>query len=170
MSNEKKILADAVKATGDQASAKVVWIQHPLLEQIAMSFAGYVGMHSLDAVGKPLLVTAVKKALAEFTQHDGDDDAARAAFVNALLEFSCDVFAQDIVVETRQGEIAWMQFASDLTSFLAQVPNAVPVVTRKDCQIAPMLARTFMMTKIIPSTMLDQRSLSELFNGQEVGA
>ena len=90
--------------------------------------------------------------------------------MNALLEFSCDVFAQDIVVETRQGEIVWMQFSSGLTPFLAQLQNAVPTVARKECQIAPMLARTFMMTKIIPSTMLDQRSLSELFNGEKLVA
>lgn len=170
MNTEKKILADAVKATGEQAAAKVVWIQHPLLEQIAMSFAGYVGMESVDATGKPLLVTAIKKALAEFSQRESDEDAARAAFVNTLLEFSCDVFAQDIVVDTCQGEISWMPFASGLTSFLSQLPNAVPEVARKDCEIAPILARTFMMTKIIPSTMLDQRSLSELFNGAEMAA
>jgi hypothetical protein len=80
------------------------------------------------------------------------------------------VFAQDIVVETRQGEIEWTPFASGLSTFLAQLQNAKPTVKRKECQIAPMLARTFMMTKIIPSTMLDQRSLSELFNGQELVA
>lgn len=170
MNNEKKILADAVKATGDQAVAKVVWLQQPLLEQIAMGFAGYVGMESIDAEGKPLLVTAIKKALAEFSQREENEEAARAAFVNTLLEFSCDVFAQDVVVETRQGEIAWMPFASGLTAFLAQLPGATPTVARKECQIAPMLARTFMMTKIIPSTMLDQRSLSELFNGEELVA
>jgi hypothetical protein len=170
VSNEKKILADAVKATGDQATAKVVWIQYPLLEQIATSFAGYVGINSIDADGKPLLVTVMKKALAEFSQREDNEDSARAAFVNAILEFSCDVFAQDVVVETRQGEIAWMPFASGLVPFLAQLPNATPVVLRKECQIAPMLARTFMMTKIIPSTMLDQRSLSELFNGEELTA
>jgi len=168
--NEKKILAAAVKEAGDQATAKVVWVQYPLLEQIAMSFAGYVGMESIDADGKPLLVTAIKKALAEFTQREEDEVAARAAFVNTLLEFSCDVFAQDVVVETRQGEIAWMPFASDLAAFLAQVPNVKPIVTRKPCQIAPMLARTFMMTKIIPSSMLDQNSLAELFNGAELVA
>jgi len=168
VNNEKKILTDAVKATGDQAIAKVVWIQHPLLEQIAMSFAGYVGMESIDEAGKPLLVTAVKKALAEFSQREDNVEAARAAFVNTLLEFSCDVFAQDIVVDTRQGEIAWMPFASSLTAFLAALPDGVPSVTRNVCQIVPMLARTFMMTKIIPSSMLDQRSLSELFNGEEV--
>lgn len=168
--NEKKILAVAVKETGDQAVAKVVWVQYPLLEQIAMSFAGYVGMESIDADGKPLLVTAIKKALAEFALREEDEVAARAAFVNTLLEFSCDVFAQDVVVETRQGEIAWMPFASDLTAFLAQVPNVKPTVTRKPCQIAPMLARTFMMTKIIPSSLLDQASLAELFNGAEMVA
>jgi hypothetical protein len=170
VNNEKKILADAVKSTGDQATAKVVWIQHPLLEQIAMSFAGYVGMESIDESGRPLLVTAIKKALIEFRQREDNEEAARAAFVHTLLEFSCDVFAQDIVVETRQGEIAWMPFASGLLPFLAQLPNVTPTVARKECQIAPALARTFMMTKIIPSTMLDQRSLSELFNGEELVA
>ncbi|UTY55883.1 hypothetical protein [Massilia sp. erpn] len=166
--NEKKILTVAVKETGDQAAAKVIWIQYPLLEQIATSFAGYVGMESIDASGKPLLVTAIRKALAEFRQREDDEDAARAAFVNALLEYSCDVFAQDIVVETPQGEIEWSQFAGGLMAFLAQLPHAIPTVTRKECLIAPMLARTFMMTKIIPSSVLDQRSLSELFNGAEM--
>ena len=168
--NEKKILADAVKATGDQAVAKVVWIQQPLLEQIAMAFAGYVGMASVDAAGKPLLVTVIKKALAEFSEREDDENAARAAFVNTILEFSCDVFAQDIVVETPGGEISWMPFASGLSTFLAQLPGAAPQVARKECQLAPMLARTFMMTKIIPSTMLDERSLSELFNGAAMAA
>lgn len=168
--NEKKILAVAVKEAGDQATAKVVWVQYPLLEQIAMTFAGYVGMESIDADGTPLLVTAIKKALAEFTLREEDEVAARAAFVNTLLEFSCDVFAQDVVVETREGEIAWMPFASDLTAFLAQVRNVKPTVMRKPCQIAPMLARTFMMTKIIPSSLLDQDSLAELFNGAEMVA
>jgi hypothetical protein len=168
--NEKKILAAAIKESGEHATAKGVWIQYPLLEQIAMGFAAYVGVESVDEAGKPLLVTAVKKALAEFKEREHDEEAARAAFVNALLEFSCDVFAQEIVVETAQGAVEWMPFASGLMSFLSQIPNGKPTVTRKECLIAPMLARTFLMTKIIPSTMLDQRSLSELFNGAEMVA
>ena len=168
--NGKKILASATKATGDQAVAKVVWIQHPLLEAIATSFAEYVGMESIDADGKPLIVTALKKALAEFGLREYDEQAARAAFVNTLLEHSCDVFAQDIVIETPQGEVAWMQFACGLGEFLAKQPNVAPIVSRKECQIPPMIARTFMMTKVIPSTMLDQDSLNELLNGTEMMA
>ena len=169
--NEKKILAAAIKASGEQAAAKSVWIQYPLLEQIAMAFAGYVGMESIDASGKALLVTIIKSALEAFMEREHNEEAARAAFVHAILEGSCDVFAQEIVVEAENGSaIEWQAFAGSLSSFLAAVPNGKITVTRKECEIAPVLARTFMMTKIIPNTMLDQRSLTELFNGAEMAA
>lgn len=162
--NEKKILATAVKAAGEHSKAKVLWVIQPLLEQMAMAFAGYVGMEALDSGGRPLLVTAVKNAIGAFNAHGDDEQAARAAFVRSLLDNCQDVFSQLVVVETQRGAIAWTPFASGLTDFLALHEGGRVEVSRQPCRIPEQIARTFLMTKIIPSTLLDQDSLAELFN------
>jgi hypothetical protein len=158
--NDKKALAMAVKATNDQATAKLTWIRHPLLERIATAFARYVGMESIDADGNPLLVTALKHALRDIREHEENDDAARAAFVNALLHYSTDVFAQLAVVEQPSGGVQWMPFAGGLLEFMSGHNGAPVTVTRKPTTVAPDMARVFMIMKILPSSMFDEQSLN----------
>lgn len=160
--DKKQLLADAVKAAGEQTKAKHLWVVDPMIENIAMSFAEYIGMCSIDEQGKPLLVTAIKKAIAAHDQYEESHRAARAAFVRCLLEYSQDVFAQQVIVETPRGAIAWMPFASSVSEFLAHYPGAPVEVERQPCKIAEPITSTFLMTKIIPTALLDQASLAEL--------
>ena len=161
--SDKKILAGAVRATGEHAAAKVIWARYPLLERIATAFAKYVGNECVNAMGDPLLVSAVKRALTEVQQHE-NDDVARAAFVNAILDYSCDVFSQLVVAETESGGVQWMPFASGLPGFLEKYPDAEVSVTRKECALSSEMARMFMIMKILPSTLLDEESLKEFLN------
>ena len=160
--DKKQLLAEAVKAAGEQSKAKHLWVVDAMIENIAMSFAEYVGMCSIDASGKPLLVGAVKRALDAYAEYEDSPRAARAAFVRSLLANSQEVFSQQIIVATPRGDIAWMPFASSVTEFLSHYPQAEVDVERQECRIAEPLASTFIMTKIIPPALLDQASLAEL--------
>lgn len=162
MDEKKYLLTEAVKAAGEQSKAKHLWVVDPMIENIAMAFAEYVGMHSLDASNKPLLVGAIKRALTAYEQYEESPRAARAAFVRSLLANSQEVFAQQIIVETPRGAIAWQPFASSLTEFLSHYPKAEVEVERQECKIAEPITNMFLMTKIIPSSLLDQASLAEL--------
>ena len=160
--DKKQLLAEAVKVAGEQSKAKQLWVMDSMIEDIAMSFAEYVGMVSIDESGKPLLVGAVKRAMAAYESYENSPRAARAAFVRSLLSNSQDVFAQQVYVVTPRGDIAWMPFASSVTDFLAHYPGAEVDVERQECKIAEPITSTFLMTKIIPASLLDQASLAEL--------
>jgi len=55
-----------------------------------------------------------------------------------------------------------MPFVSSVTDFLAQYAGAQVDVERQECKIAEPITSTFLMTKIIPASLLDQASLAEL--------
>ena len=160
--DNKKLLAEAVAAAGEQSKAKQLWVIDPMIENIASAFAGYVGMVSLDKDGKALLVGAIKRALDEHEAYEDSPRAARAAFVRSLLSNSQEVFAQQVIVETPRGAIVWMPFVSSVSEFLQHYPGAEVEVERQECQIAESITSTFLMTKIIPPSLLDQTSLAEL--------
>lgn len=160
--DKKQILAEAVKAAGEQSKAKHLWVMDSMIENIAAAFAEYVGMVSIGPDGKPLLVGAIKRAMNAYEEYENSPRAARAAFVRSLLSNSQEVFAQQVIVETPRGAIAWMPFVSSVTDFLTLYPGAEVEVERQQCQIAEPITSTFLMTKIIPASLLDQASLAEL--------
>jgi hypothetical protein len=160
--DKKQLLAEAVKAAGEQSKAKQLWVIDPMIENIAMAFAEYVGMVSVGQDGKPLLVGAIKRAMDAYEGFENSPRAARAAFVRSLLANSQEVFAQQVIVETPRGDIAWMPFVSSVTDFLAQYAGAQVDVERQECKMAEPITSTFLMTKIIPASLLDQASLAEL--------
>lgn len=162
--NDKKVLAAAVKAIGEHSLARIVWARYPLLERISTAYAKYIGSESVDADGKPLLETVLKHAFAELGQHPDDDDAARAAFINAVLSYSSDVFAQLAIVDTPSGEVQWMPFACGLMDFMASHPGSAVTVTRRESAFNADMARMFVMMKILPSSLLDETSLNELLH------
>jgi hypothetical protein len=168
--SDKKILAEATKMAGVHSQAKVVWIVHPLLEQMSLAFASYAGMESLAEHGKPLLVVAIKAALAALAGKKGNERAGVAAFAKTLLEYSCEVFAQQVFVDTKKGEIEWSPFVCGLTEFIALNPQATLTICRHDSVIPKEIARAIMMTKILPHSLLDQKFLAELFNETELTA
>ena len=159
---KKQLLAEAVKAAGEQSKAKQLWVLDPMIENIAMTFADYVGMVSLDHERKPLLVGAIKRAIDAYHSYENSPRAARAAFVRSLLANSQEVFAQQVIVETPRGAIVWMPFVSSVTEFLSLYPGAEVEVERQVCMIPEQISSTFLMTKIIPAALLDQASLAEL--------
>lgn len=161
---DKKLLNEAVKKIGLLAQAKTLWIIHPLLEQMAADFASYVGLESQAANGKPLLCEALKDAMGKYKAHEDNDKEAIGAFTRSLIDSSAEVFAQKIVVQTERGDIAWSPFVCGLSEFMKSYPNAVVKSTRQDVKIPAAIATSFMMTKIIPHSLLDMDSLSELLN------
>lgn len=160
-----KILNEAVKSVGLLSQAKVIFLMDPLLEQMATQFAEYVGTQSLASNNKPLLSVAVKEAITNYNAL-GEDNPKQAfsAFVRTLIDQGAEVFAQRIYVKTDQGEIMWSPFVSSVTEFLSKYPNAEIVAERGESKFALELSKTFMMTKIIPVSLLDQESLSEILN------
>ena len=160
--DKKQLLADAVKAAGEQSKAKQLWVSDPMIEDIAMSFAEYVGMVSLASDGQPLLVSAIKRAMEAYEAYELSPRAARAAFVRSILENGPEVFSQQVIVATPRGDIAWMPFASSVTEFLGHYPGAEVDVERQTCKIPEQITSTFLMTKVIPASLLDQASLAEL--------
>lgn len=160
--DNKQILAEAVHAAGIPSRAKQIWIADRVIENIARSFAGYVGMVSLSFDRTPLLVNAIKAAITAYETYRGSPSAARSAFVRSLLSNSQEVFAQQVVVETPRSAIVWMPFVSGVTEFLQSYPGAEIEVERQECKIPEPVASAFLMTKIIPAALLDQASLAEL--------
>jgi hypothetical protein len=160
--DKKQLLAEAVKLAGEQSKAKQLWVMDSMIENIATAFAEYVGMVSIGQNGEPLLVRAIKQAIDAYESYENSPRAGRAAFVRSLLSNSQEVFAQVVVVSTPRGDIAWMPFVSSVTEFLAHYPGAAVDVERQECRIAEPITSTFLMTKIIPASLLDQASLAEL--------
>lgn len=165
---DKKLLAESLKSLGLHTQAKPVWLMHPLLEQMATQFAGYAGSITLAENGKPLLGTAIKDALTDYRKAGDDDRLAISAFTRSLIKSSEDVFAQRVVVETERGEIMWSPFVSGLNEFVAAYPGCPVNVTRQEKKIPTAIATAFMMTKILPYSLLDAESLSELLDGAKL--
>lgn len=163
---DKNYLSEAIKKTGLSAQVKTVWLYHPLLEQMASEFASYVCMHTLAANGQSLLCVALKDALSKYKAAGEDEKEAVASFTRSLIAHSAEVFAQQVVVTTDRGDVAWSPFVCSLHDFLASYPEANVTAKRVETKIQPSIAKTFMMTKIIPHSLLDQNSLSELLNDE----
>lgn len=169
--NDKKILVDAIKAAGLLAQAKVVWVVHPLLEEMACKFAGYAGPYAVTQAGKSLLQQCLKDAFIKYKKamdEEGDTAAVRA-FAQSLISYSVEIFSQRLVVETPKGDLGWMQFVCGADEFLAKFPDDAKVTcTWEASRISNEIASAFMMIKIIPSEMLDNDSLAELLGEHKV--
>lgn len=170
--NDKKILADAVKEVGLLAPAKLAWVVHPLLEDMATKFAGYVGPYAVAETGKPLLQSCLKTAFTKYKkEYDaGNERAAIAQFAKTLLDHSRDVFAQQLVVETAEGDLMWMPFVCGASEFLSKFENPKVTNTRVESNISDNIAQAFMMIKIVPHALLDTQSMAELFNDMKVAS
>lgn len=169
--NDKKILLAAIKETGLLAQSKIVWVVHPLLEEMATKLAGYVGPYALTENGKPLLEYCLKDAFSRYKREadaSHGDRAAIAQFAKALIDCSKEVFAQELVAETPGGDVQWMPFVCGAGEFLAKFPKAKVTNTRVVSKISNDIASAFMMTKIVPYALLDTDSLAELFNDMKV--
>lgn len=160
----KKLLTDALKNIGLLAQAKPVWTMHPMLEQMATQFADYVGDVPIAANGKPLLSTALKDALHEYRTAGDDDRLAIGAFTRTLIDCSTEVFAQRVVVSTDRGDFGWSPFVTGLSDFIAAYPGAAVTCERQEQKVPTSIAKAFMMTKILPHSLLDADSLAELLN------
>lgn len=160
--DKKQLLTEAVKAAGEQSKAKQLWVIDPMIENIAAAFAEYIGMVSIDEERKPLLVSAISRAMAAYESYEDSPKAARAAFVRSILGNSQEVFSQQVIVETPGGAIMWMPFVSSVTEFLKLYPKSEIEVERQGCKIPEQICSTFLMTKIIPAALLDHASLAEL--------
>ena len=167
--NEKKLLAEATKAAGLFAQAKVKWVVFPLLEQVAVAFIAYVGPHSLAANGKPLMVVAIKDAMTQLINCSEDDDrTALMTFVRALLKYSGQVFSQNVVASTENSDVSWSPFICGQVEFFAGHPGATAEACLQPRIVPEMIALTNMLMKIIPHSLLDDKHLAELLGDNYV--
>lgn len=164
----KKTLTEVLKKLGLHAQAKTVWTMHPLLEQMACQFADYVGDFTLAPNDQPLLGVALREAISDYREAGDDDRLAIGAFTRALINNSAEVFAQRVVVQTERGEIGWSPFVSSVTEFIAAYPGSQVTVERQEQKIPSSIATAFMMTKILPHSLLDADSLAELLTETKV--
>lgn len=170
--NDKNTLLTAIKDAGLLSQSKVTWVVSPILEEMALKFASYVGSYSLTQNGKPLLQHCLKEAFSKYKKEldaSHTDQAAVAQFAKSLIAGSSDVFAQQLVVETPSGDIEWMPFVCGANEFLSKFPPSAKVSnTRVESRISESIACAFMMTKILPFSLLDKNSLAELLGETKV--
>ena len=161
---DNKFITEAVKAAGLLSHAKVVWVRHPLLSQVAQDFANYVGDKTIAENGKPLINVAIKAALQKYEQAGGADEREKAtmAFLTSILTSSIEVFAQQLTVKVKNGEYAWSPFTGSAVDFLNAYPDAEVNIERKEMSVLDSLALVFMMTKILPSSLLEKEQMTEL--------
>lgn len=165
--NDKKILNAAIKTAGLQSIARKIWTHHPLLENMVTSLVNYTGTHAQCANGSSLLIFAIENAFSSYQEamdKGAQENTAIGDYVRSLLKSSTQVFCQRIVIETGRGEVLWAPFVCSLLEFITQHPGGEISVTTKKSNISDAIATAFMMTKIIPHSLLDNESLSELFD------
>lgn len=166
----KKILSDAAKFAGLSARTKSLWLMHPILETMCLKLAGFITMHAVDEIGKPLLSTALLdaiKAYDETIDNGGDEDRAMPPFIRSLLNSGTEVFNQDVSVETPSGSVMWQPFASGLTEFLNEYPDCSVTVKRKASFIKKTVATAFVSTWLAPRELLNTELWAEILNELE---
>lgn len=170
---EKEVLNQVIRELGLVSKAKVIWIMQPILEEIAIKFAGYVGQYAVCENGQPLLQSVFGEA---FSKHKAELDAtennqaAQTIFIKTLVSRSKEVFAQQLLASTAQGDVEWNPLVCGATSFIAQFPDAIFTNTRVAPKVDASIAVTFMLIKILPTSMLDKETIAEMFNDTPVTA
>jgi len=163
----KAILDEAIRDLGLGARAKVLWIMHPLLIDVAIRFAEYVGPHAVTEDGSSLLKSTLTEAFskhkAELEQSE-NDHVAQALFARTLLTRSAEVFSQEIVVTHEGGDEIWNPFVCGATTFIANFENPQVSAKRSASKLTTRLAQTVMLVKLVPEQMLDTETVTELFN------
>lgn len=163
----KQLLTEAIKKTGMQGQEKNIWILHPLLEQMALKLADYIGLQAIDAEGNPLLVSALKKAAKEYS-HNVDsgmnEETAMAGFIRSLLDSGTFVFNQEIAVETASGAILWQPFAGSLTSFIDGHKSEKITAAVRPAAIKKSIATAFVSMWLAPAELLNTELWTEILN------
>lgn len=168
--NEKKILLDAIKNAGLLTQTKFIWLVNPLLEDMALKFANYVGPYSLTKSGKSLLGYCLKQAVSQHKKENdrsGDVQAAAGAFARVLINHSQDVFSQQLVVETSSGDIVWSPFVCGADKFINKWAEYPMRNSRIESNISVSISSAFLMIQIMPHSLLDNESLAEFFPKNE---
>lgn len=163
----KQLLTEAIKKTGMQGQIKNIWILHPLLEQMALKLADYIGLHAIDANGEPLLVSALKKASTEYSRNVDDgmnEEVAMAGFIRSLLDSGTFVFNQEISIDTIHGSIMWQPFAGSLTAFIDGNKSEKVAATVRPAAIKKSIATAFVSMWLVPPEVLNTELWAEILN------
>jgi len=169
----KAVLEDAIRQLGLVSRAKLLWIMHPLLEDVAIRFAAYIGPHTITEAGTSLLQATLSEA---FSKHKAEvdktenDHFGQAIFARTLLQHSKEIFAQNIVVSTDGGAQKWNPFVCGAVEFLTKFTDAEVTAARTQPQIADQIAQALMLVNLVPKQMLDNETITELFNDATITA
>lgn len=169
MAGEKKLLTEIARKNDLLPVAKQIWREQPLLEQMSMALADYIGLHAKDPGGTPLLETALVKAIAQYQAHEGeydedDRDPAVTAYMREMVQSAVGIFSQNLTVQTPTGEVRWLPFDSSAVEFCNRYPGAEVQVTARKPALAPPVAVAAIMIKIVPYTLLDQTSAPSVYD------
>lgn len=169
MAGEKKLLTDIARKHDLLPIAKRIWREHPLLEQMAMALADYIGLHAQDSGGAPLLETALVDAIASYEALEGkvvcdDDNPSVTAYMREMVQRATGIFSQNISVQTPSGDVRWLPFDSSACEFLSRYPGATVQVTSRKPALAAPVAVAAIMIKIVPYSLLDQTSAPSVYD------
>jgi len=173
MPGEKKLLTEIARKHNLVNSAKQIWRENPVLEQVTTALAEYIGLHPLDDAGDPLLETAVihaiKQYLAGGSKADPDDyQPSVTAYLRTVIKFAAMIYKQDLIVQTSSGDIRWMPFECSATEFLARHPGAaVRIAPRSKPALVQLVAEVAVMIKIVPLSLLEQSRGEQLYSKAE---
>lgn len=165
--NPNKVIQDAAKKLGFQSHVQSIWTNEPVLEELTATLAQYIGTHCVAESGAQLIETAIKEAVTSYREalSAGETEGmTRGKYIRALLLSGTEIFDQHIVVSTKTGDILWSPFVSGLSDFLDKYPNCEVTVRRKASNVGADIKTIFLMTKIIPPSLLDTDSLAELLD------
>lgn len=169
----KTILDEAIRELGLGARAKLLWITFPLLVDFARRFAEYVGPYSITESGASLLQETLSEA---FSKHKAEveqtenDHLGQAIFARTLLSRSKEVFSQQLVVSSDDGDLIWNPFVCSASEFTAKFPGAKVTAMRRDQIVEDKIAQALMLVKLVPPQMLDTETVTDLFNDATITA
>lgn len=164
--NANKIVTAATKQLKIQSAIQAVWNMDPILETVTVALVGYMGYECVTSTGEPLVNHTLAYALKTYQTADAAGETpgnCRGSYIKALLTVGIEVFDQHIVVSAATGDILWSPFVCGLMEFLEKYPQCEVTVRRLPSTIDTQIKTIFLMTKIIPPSLLLPDALSELF-------
>jgi len=170
MPAEKKLLIDIARRHDLLTEAKQIWRLHPLLDQLTMALAQYIGTQPQDHDGRPLLDMAVSHAVRRYCDCQAElgsdqEDTAVAAYIKSMVDSASLIYSQNLVARTKTGDIRWMPFEESAIEFEQKHPDVKLVVEQRERPIfRRSVAVMAVVLKIMPYSLLEQADAPTLFD------
>lgn len=167
MLSSKKTLVEIVKDAGLLQLTKKVWREHPLLEQMSITLADFIGTRAEDSDGLPLIRSAIVGAVSSYQEHDCEDEDRNLAvigYMQALIRNAVQVFNQVIIVETDDGSVRWMPWDGPFSEFQERHNGRDFTVVQRPATFARPIAIAIILLKVVPFSLLETASQASLYD------